>query len=68
LIRARDLVPLDDVFLIPLAAGGAWRMRVVLGNYVTREQALDAARRLPPKYQRAFPVSPRTFAELREAL
>jgi septal ring-binding cell division protein DamX len=72
LMRARDLVPLSDVFVIPLAtgsnAGGAWRMRVVLGRYDTREQALDAARRLPPKYQRAFQVFPRTFAELRQAL
>jgi septal ring-binding cell division protein DamX len=71
LLRARDLVPLNDVFIIPLAsgtAGGAYRLRVVLGKYETREQALDAARRLPPKYQRAFPASPRTFAELRQAL
>jgi type II secretory pathway predicted ATPase ExeA len=72
LVRARDLVPLSDVFIIPLAtgdkAGSAWRVRVVLGRYDTREQALDAARRLPPKYQRAFQVFPRTFAELRQAL
>ncbi|HUQ24052.1 MAG TPA: AAA family ATPase [Burkholderiales bacterium] len=72
LMRARDLVPLDEVFVIPLAfgrdAGGAYRLRVVLGKYQTREQAVDAARRLPPKYQRAFQASPRTFAELRQAL
>jgi type II secretory pathway predicted ATPase ExeA len=72
LIRARDLVPLGDLFVIPLATGGnagsAWRVRVVLGRYDTREQALDAARRLPPKYQHAFQVFPRTFAELRQAL
>jgi MSHA biogenesis protein MshM len=68
LARARDLVPLSDVFVIPLANDGAWRVRVVLGRYDTREQALDAARRLPPKYQRAFQASPRTFAELRQAL
>jgi septal ring-binding cell division protein DamX len=72
LIRARDLVPLRDLFVIPLAtgskAGSAWRVRVVLGRYDTREQALDAARRLPPKYQHAFQVFPRTFAELRQAL
>jgi septal ring-binding cell division protein DamX len=68
LVRARDLVPLSDVFVIPLANDRAWRVRVVLGRYDTREQALDAARRLPPKYQRAFQASPRTFAELRQAL
>ena len=72
LMRARDLVPLSEVFIIPLASGrntaGAYRMRVVLGKYETRDQALDAARRLPPKYQRAFQAFPRTFAELRQAL
>jgi len=72
LARARELVPLSDVYIIPLAtgnkAGSAWRVRVVLGRYDTREQALDAARRLPPKYQHAFQVFPRTFAELRQAL
>jgi hypothetical protein len=40
----------------------------VLGNYESRDAALDAARRLPPKYQRAFRALPRTFAELRQAL
>ena len=75
LTRARDLVPLDDLFVIPLAtdkaadkAGGPWRVRVIFGRYESRDQALDAARRLPPKYQRAFQASPRTFAELRQAL
>jgi septal ring-binding cell division protein DamX len=43
-------------------------MRVVFGQYPSREEALDAARRLPPKYQRAFQPLPRTFAELRQAL
>jgi len=71
LTRARDLVPLDEVFVIPLAdtdKGGGWRMRVVVGRYDSREQALEAARRLPPKYQRAFHAAPRTFAELRADL
>ena len=72
LTRARDLVPLDDVYVIPLGkgsnAGDGWRMRVIFGHFDTREQALDAARRLPPKYQRAFQAAPRTFADLRQAL
>jgi type II secretory pathway predicted ATPase ExeA len=73
LTRARDLVPLEDMFVIPLAAdgskaGGAWRVRVVFGRYETRSRALEAAERLPPKYQRAFQAFPRTFAELRQAL
>jgi septal ring-binding cell division protein DamX len=70
--RARDLVPLNDVFVIPLTsgrdAGDAYRVRVVFGQYESRDHALDAARRLPPKYQRAFRAFPRTFAELRQAL
>jgi type II secretory pathway predicted ATPase ExeA/septal ring-binding cell division protein DamX len=69
LTRARDLVPLDEVFVIPLAdEKSGWRVRVVLGNYDSREQALEAAHRLPPKYQRAFQAAPRTFAELRAGL
>jgi type II secretory pathway predicted ATPase ExeA len=68
LTRARDLVPLDQMFIIPLGKEGAWRMRVALGQYRSREEALDAARRLPPKYQRAFQALPRTFAELRQGL
>jgi type II secretory pathway predicted ATPase ExeA/septal ring-binding cell division protein DamX len=73
LTRARDLVPLKELFIIPIATGDkagekAWRMRVVLGHYDTREQALEAARRLPPKYQEAFRVFPRTFAELRQGV
>jgi len=68
LTRARDLVPLEQMFIIPLGKEGAWRMRVALGQYRSREEALDAARRLPPKYQRAFQPLPRTFAELRQGL
>ena len=68
LTRASDLVRLDEMFVIPLRRGDAWRVRVVFGNYDSREEALDAARRLPPKYQRAFQAFPRTFADLRQAL
>jgi type II secretory pathway predicted ATPase ExeA len=72
LTRARDLVPLDEVFVIPLARGAepsdGWRVRVIFGHFDSRDEALDAARRLPPKYQRAFQALPRTFAELRQAL
>jgi type II secretory pathway predicted ATPase ExeA len=66
--RARDLVPLEDVFVIPVGARGEYSLRVVLGDYDSRAQALDASRRLPPKYQREFKLAPRSFAELREAL
>jgi hypothetical protein len=38
---------------------------VVYGEFESREDALKAERRLPPKYQQAFETSPRSFAELR---
>jgi type II secretory pathway predicted ATPase ExeA len=66
--RAREMVPLEQVFVIPLAAKGDYNLRVVLGDYDNRAQALDATRRLPPKYQREFRLAPRSFAELRETL
>jgi MSHA biogenesis protein MshM len=65
LIRARDMVPLDDLFVIPMPGG---RLRVVLGDYPTREAATEAAGRLPPKYQQAFRASPRSFGELRSQI
>jgi type II secretory pathway predicted ATPase ExeA len=66
LLRARDLVPLESVFVIPLAAGGGqYRLRVVYGEFASRAEALEAARRLPPKYQQAFHALARSFAELR---
>ena len=78
LTRARDLVPLGELYVIPLSKGGGsnsgsnagdgWRVRIVFGNFDTRAQALEAASRLPPKYQRAFQTAPRTFADLRQAL
>ena len=63
--RARDMVPLGEVFVIPMAGGGQYRLRVVYGEFESREEALQAERRLPPRYQQAFETSPRSFAELR---
>jgi MSHA biogenesis protein MshM len=63
--RARDMVALDEVFLIPMGGGTQLRLRVVYGEFESREEALKAERRLPPKYQQAFETSPRSFAELR---
>ena len=65
LLRARDLVPLEQLLVIPMGAAGQYRLRVVYGEFGSREEALEAARRLPPRYQQAFHVLPRTFAELR---
>ena len=65
LLRARDLVPLRDLYVIPLAGAERYRLRVIYGRYSTREEALEASRHLPPRYQQAFRATPRSFAELR---
>jgi type II secretory pathway predicted ATPase ExeA len=65
LMRARDLVPLGDLYVIPMAGNGKYRLRVVYGEFGTREAAVEAEARLPPKYQQAFETEPRSFAELR---
>ena len=68
LMRARDLVPLDEVYVVPLEGGGRYRVWALFGLYPDREAAQRAAQRLPPKYQQAFRTEPRSFAELRRAL
>jgi type II secretory pathway predicted ATPase ExeA len=65
LLRARDLVPLENLFVIPMSSGGTYRLRVLYGEFETRQEALEAERRLPPRYQEAFRASPRSIAELR---
>jgi MSHA biogenesis protein MshM len=62
LLRARDMVPLSDVYLVPVKAT---HLRVVYGSFDSEREALDAERHLPPKYQQAFRASPRSFATLR---
>jgi len=68
LMRARDWVPLADLFVIPMGGEGPYRLRVVLGGFDSREAALEAARRLPPKYQQAFRTAPRSFGEIRSKI
>jgi MSHA biogenesis protein MshM len=68
LLRARDLVPLEEIYVIPVATGSRYHLRVTYGIYPDREAALEDARRLPPKYQKAFDLQPRSFAELRGAI
>jgi type II secretory pathway predicted ATPase ExeA len=65
LLRARDMVPLSEVYLVPVSAS---RMRVVYGSFDSERDALEAERRLPPKYQQAFRPAPRTFATLRREM
>jgi type II secretory pathway predicted ATPase ExeA len=68
LLRARELVPLEEIYVIPVAAGSRYFLRVVYGAYPGRDAATEAARRLPPKYQNAFRFELRSFAELRATI
>jgi MSHA biogenesis protein MshM len=61
--RASDLVPLSSVYVLP--APGAVRLHVLYGDFASREDAIEAGRRLPPRYQQAFHAMPRSIAELR---
>jgi hypothetical protein len=65
LVRARELVPLGQLFVIPVARGGQYRLRVIFGEFPSRAAAMEAGKRLPTRYQQAFRASPRSFAELR---
>jgi type II secretory pathway predicted ATPase ExeA len=66
--RAKDMVPLDEVFVIPMAGAGRYRLRVVYGEFTSLDDAAAAEKRLPPKYRQAFHPAPRSFAELRGQL
>jgi MSHA biogenesis protein MshM len=68
LLRARDLVPLEELMVIPVASGGQYRLWVLFGDFASQEEAVAAARRLPPRYQDTFRVAPRSFGELRREL
>jgi hypothetical protein len=68
LLRARELVPLAQIYVIPVATGSRYLIRVVYGVYAGKQAAIEDAKRLPPKYQNAFAVQPRSFAELRASL
>jgi len=67
LTRARDLVPLADVHVIPIV-GAPTRLWVVFGWFPSRQAAVLAQKSMPPKYQREFKTVPRSFAEIRHAL
>jgi type II secretory pathway predicted ATPase ExeA len=68
LARAREVVELDELYVIPVAGGGQYRLWVVYGDYSTREEAAAAGKKLPARYQEAFRAVPRTFGELRRQL
>ena len=68
LIRARDFVQLGELFVIPVEDAGLFRLRIVYGEFPTREQAAAAEKRLPPRYQEAFRTGLRSFGELRNQI
>jgi len=68
LARARDLVPLSEIYVVPVATKSHYQLRVTYGTFATREEAAQAAKRLPPKYQSAFRFELRSFGELRAAI
>ena len=68
LLRARGLVPLEELYVIPVSGGGQYRLWVIFGDFASRDEAAAAGRRLPPRYQEAFRAVPRSFGELRRQL
>jgi len=68
LLRARDFVQLGELFVIPMEDAGVFRLRVVYGEFPTRDQAAAAEKRLPPRYQEAFRTELRSFGELRSQI
>jgi type II secretory pathway predicted ATPase ExeA len=68
LLRAREYVQLEEVFVIPLEGAGQYRLRVVYGEFPNRDEAAAAGKRLPPRYQQAFRTALRSFAELRRQI
>lgn len=68
LIRARDMVPIEDVYVLPETKGKGYSLRVTVGHFADRLTATEAVERLPPKYKQAFQTELRTFAQLRENL
>ncbi len=68
LVRARELVPLDEILVLPQLSANRYRIRVTYGTYPDHASAAKAADRLPPKYKQAFQPELRSYAELRENL
>ena len=66
--RARDLVPLENVYIVPVAEPGKYRIWAIYGDFPDADAAALAAKRLPPRYQKAFPLTPRSFADVRRVL
>jgi hypothetical protein len=46
LLRARDLVPLEDVYIVPVAGERTYRIWATYGDFPSSDEAQQAARRL----------------------
>jgi type II secretory pathway predicted ATPase ExeA len=69
LLRAREMVPLSEIYVIPMAVGtDRYRLRVVYGNFENGPEAQRASRGLPPKYQREFHLAAQRFDDLRRQM
>jgi MSHA biogenesis protein MshM len=68
LTRAKQLVDLEEILVLPQGNQGRYRIRVTFGRYPDRTTAERAAEDLPAKYKQAFRSELRTFAELRSSL
>jgi type II secretory pathway predicted ATPase ExeA len=68
LLRARDFIHLDELFVIPMEDAGQYRLRVLYGEFASRDEAAAAGKRLPPRYQEAFRTELRSFEELRRPI
>jgi hypothetical protein len=66
--RDRDRLPLEEILFVPLESGGRYRVWALFGVYPDRNAAREAALQLPKRYQEAFILYPRSFAELRRPL
>ncbi len=68
LLRAKELVAVDELLVLPQGTDGRYRIRVTFGGYPDRTAAAKAADALPQKYKQAFRTELRSFAELRDSL
>jgi len=68
LLRARDLVPLSEMYVVPVGGKPRYQLHMIYGAFATRDEAAQAAKRLPPKYQNAFRFELRSFAEIRASI
>jgi type II secretory pathway predicted ATPase ExeA len=68
LVRAKELVPLEEVLVLPQVSGNRYRIRVTFGTYPDRATASLAAERLPPKYKLSFQTELRSYADFRSDL